>query len=159
MAHRLLRNDLKFTSEVLDAADWFTYSSRPASMGSIVSIFPAIPQVHPEPLWLPLTITTNLGTTSVQVSALTTKTMINNNSTSFLVPLNLKPKLHDLWKVSMMRTSRWLKNLVQVLLWKSTVCPFRSQPSRFNHPFQIKRTRSPTRFRRALFNPRYPPSY
>jgi len=31
---------------------------------------------------------------------------------------------------------------------------FRSPPSAFNHPFRIKRTRFPTRFRRVLFDPR-----
>lgn len=35
---------------------------------------------------------------------------------------------------------------------------FRSPPSRFNHPFRIKRIRSPTRFRRVFFKPRCPSS-
>ena len=35
---------------------------------------------------------------------------------------------------------------------------FRLRPSRFNHPFRIKRIRSPTRFRRVLFNPSCPSS-
>lgn len=33
---------------------------------------------------------------------------------------------------------------------------FPSPPSSFNHPFRIKRTRYPTRFRRVLFNQRCP---
>ena len=76
--------------------------------------------------WLLLTITTSLETTLVQTLTLTTRTMTSHNSILMLVLPN--PKLRDLWKVLMTRTSRWQTNPERGLLWKSTVC------SLFRHP-------------------------